>query len=402
MPLGWIDYSREERNKVISVLDLLSEKGTLDELGVAPIRDGFANLFFPGTSTIQTRAKYFLIVPYACRDIEISDETSPERALKTLDNKERMCGERFREIDPDTDGLIGGVTLARNAWVKRPPSEIYWSGLKQYGIYNGTQTIREYLHAMCIIKRRKKAVSALGNRNDDAEEGETDDRNADSLFKYRFWDIPTYEENWFDSLNMKLTPDEGRFLKKKIEESDECKGSLLQYILSNNVCEVKDIRTFSDLKHLVSSMPEAMQADYESAVSFADFIHVLQTVFTLVVTEDDNHNAMDEWNRLYPNLPIIASVDIDNVFNRLRITYAHPQLKKFLQDCKVAMSAYDLDRLKTLVTKREISIKSANRAKTTHPGEFDKDTWYGGGLLGYRFANARSIMLDIFESVGIC
>lgn len=115
MPLGWIDYSREERNKVISVLDLLSEKGTLDELGVAPIRDGFANLFFPGTSTIQTRAKYFLIVPYACRDIEISAETSPERALKTLDNEERLCGERFRDIDPNTDGLIGGVTLARNA-----------------------------------------------------------------------------------------------------------------------------------------------------------------------------------------------------------------------------------------------------------------------------------------------
>ena len=64
MPLGWIDFSKTERNKVLSVLDLLSEAGTLDELGIAPVRDGFANLFFPGTSTIQTRAKYFMIVPY--------------------------------------------------------------------------------------------------------------------------------------------------------------------------------------------------------------------------------------------------------------------------------------------------------------------------------------------------
>ena len=63
MPLGWIDFSKNERNKVLSVLDLLSENGTLDELGIAPVRDGFADLFFPGTSTIQTRAKYFLIVP---------------------------------------------------------------------------------------------------------------------------------------------------------------------------------------------------------------------------------------------------------------------------------------------------------------------------------------------------
>ena len=76
MPLGWIDFSKNERSKVLSVLDLLSESGTLDELGIAPVRDGFANLFFPGTSTIQTRAKYFLIVPYALKDLEYSIETN--------------------------------------------------------------------------------------------------------------------------------------------------------------------------------------------------------------------------------------------------------------------------------------------------------------------------------------
>ena len=48
MPLGWIDFSKTERSKVLTVLDMLTEKGTLDELGIAPIRDGFSNLFFPG------------------------------------------------------------------------------------------------------------------------------------------------------------------------------------------------------------------------------------------------------------------------------------------------------------------------------------------------------------------
>lgn len=70
MPIGWIDFSKSERNKILTVLDLLSEDGTLDELGLAPIRDGFSNLFFQGTSAIQTRAKYFFIVPYALRDLE--------------------------------------------------------------------------------------------------------------------------------------------------------------------------------------------------------------------------------------------------------------------------------------------------------------------------------------------
>ena len=93
MPLGWIDFSKNERNKVLSVLELLSESGTLDELGIAPVRDGFANLFFPGTSTIQTRAKYFLIVPYALKDLEYSDETNPNRMLRAFDERERRCGE---------------------------------------------------------------------------------------------------------------------------------------------------------------------------------------------------------------------------------------------------------------------------------------------------------------------
>lgn len=57
MQLGWIDFSKTERSKILSVLDLLSENGTLDELGIAAVRDGFSNLFFPGTSTIQTRAQ---------------------------------------------------------------------------------------------------------------------------------------------------------------------------------------------------------------------------------------------------------------------------------------------------------------------------------------------------------
>ena len=79
MQLGWIDFSKSERSKVLSVLDLLQEKGTLDELGIAPIRDGFANIFFPGTSTIQTRAKYFLIVPYALWDLEREDAMKPNQ-----------------------------------------------------------------------------------------------------------------------------------------------------------------------------------------------------------------------------------------------------------------------------------------------------------------------------------
>ena len=60
----WLDSSESDRQQTMQVLDLFREKSTLDELGFAPIRDAFADHFFPGTSTIQTHARYFLFVPW--------------------------------------------------------------------------------------------------------------------------------------------------------------------------------------------------------------------------------------------------------------------------------------------------------------------------------------------------
>ena len=46
LQFGWIDFSKEQRNKVLSVINLLSEPGAVDELGIGIVRDAFANLFF--------------------------------------------------------------------------------------------------------------------------------------------------------------------------------------------------------------------------------------------------------------------------------------------------------------------------------------------------------------------
>src|SRR5918999_4704669 len=65
-----MDYSERERRQMLDVVDLFSEKETRDELGIGVVRDAFADAFFPGTSTIQTRARYFLFVPWIYRQLE--------------------------------------------------------------------------------------------------------------------------------------------------------------------------------------------------------------------------------------------------------------------------------------------------------------------------------------------
>lgn len=397
MPLGWIDFSKKERNKVLSVLDLLSEAGTLDELGIAPIRDGYANIFFPGTSTIQTRAKYFLIVPYALKDMEFNNETNPNRILKDFDEVEKKCGKRFLANNSNTDGIIGSRSLGQGKWVKRTPADIYWAGLRNYGIFTGgTLSLSEYIRAICALKNQKATLAKLGNRND-AEEDDGDDKDAGELFRMQFWHIPTYNPDWEETLNIKLSEDEGRFLKRQIIMSYP--DSMMAYILKNNITEILEARNFASLESLIHLFPKEIQTDYIMAKKFSDFLYVLRTIYNIIVSDGENIDANSEWDTLKPSLDRLADLNLEELLKRLQL-FGNVFLCNFLRKEKTLMMDCNLEEMKNEIRRRERELKQ-NRAKTMHPGEFDPNIWYGGGELDYRFNNAKVIMKDIFESEGL-
>ena len=62
--IAWIDFSEQDRRRMIEMVSLFKDRDTRDELGLGSIRNAFADLFFPGTSTLQTRARYFFFVPW--------------------------------------------------------------------------------------------------------------------------------------------------------------------------------------------------------------------------------------------------------------------------------------------------------------------------------------------------
>ena len=382
---------------MLSVLDLLSESGTLDELGTAPIRDGFANLFFPGTSTIQTRAKYFMIVPYALKDLEYSSETNPNRMLRTLDEVERKCGEKLIGNGEDTDGIIGSRSLAQNKWVKRTPADIYWAGLRNFGIFTGgTLSLSEYIRAMCALKNQKATITKLGNRNDNADADEGDDKDAGELFRMQFWKIPTYKDSWMEDLSIKMSSEEGAFLRQQIITAYP--DSMLAFILRNSVTEIFVCKTFQELESLIKIFPEQIQNDYSLAYAFSSFLLVLRVVYNIVVSAGLNEAANALWEKFQPDISELADVDLDAVFARLSV-YRNVSLCAFLRKAQGLMKNADLDGLKTEIKRRERELKTS-RAKTLHPGEFDRDAWFGGGELDYRFGNAKVIIGDIFESEG--
>ena len=392
MKLGWIDFSKTERNKVLNVLDLLGDQGVLDELGIATIRDGFSDLLFPGTSTIQTRAKYFLIVPYALKDLEYSDEVNQKKLLKNFDDMERNCARILYEKTPQEDGIIGRNRILQDSWVQRPPSNIYLAGLRTYEIFN-FKSINHYIKFISSQKQEKNNTINSGNIIE-KEEGVQDDVNVGFGQFSHLLNIPVYQKNWIDNLEINLTYDEGQFLKNQIISN--CKDSILAYILENDMREILNFDSIQDLESIMFKFPQKIQDDYYLAMAFSEFVFVLRVLYNLVVSDYQNEKAVDYFNSFEKNLDDFTNIDFTDIM--LRLNVKNNKLKHFLEISKQLMSNGDVEGLKDHIKRREIQLKGTNRARLCHPGEYDKNFWFAGYKLNYRFGNVKQILRDIFES----
>ncbi|MGN0114654.1 MAG: hypothetical protein ACI396_04965, partial [Acutalibacteraceae bacterium] len=292
----------------------------------------------------------------------------------------------------------GKRSLKSGHWVKRTPADIYWSGLKKYGIFTDSKpSLSEYVRISCQMKQKKSDFIKTGNRNDNAQENECDDKNAGDLYKKQFWKMPLYKDNWLYDFCIALTKDESTFLREQIISS--CKGSMLGFILENDIKEFVACESFLDLGNIIQMFPENMQKDYMLAAAFSDFIYAIRTVYNVIVSDEKNEWANYQLKQQREDFSLIADIDIDYIFEKLQI-FNNPLLRKFLKQSQQYMLNDDIESLKNCITSREVQLKGTSRAKTMHPGEFDPNDWYGGGRLDYRFTNAKTIVKDIMEGEG--
>ena len=118
----WLDHDDGERRRMMEVINLFREKGTLDELGIGTIRDTFADHFFPGTSTIQSRARYFLFIPWLYRQIESERVPSNGAGRRARELQWRLVQSLRAGGEGSNAGLIG-IEAGEN--LQRLPSTIY-------------------------------------------------------------------------------------------------------------------------------------------------------------------------------------------------------------------------------------------------------------------------------------
>ena len=192
--IGWLDFDAAASERVGTFLRALEEPATLDVLGLGVVRDAFSEMLSPGTSTIQTRLRYFIFLPWIFKRLERQRVPGDEFGQRLRESEALLIG-CLRHLGP-SQGVIG-YNAGRN--LKRMPSEIYWGGLGAWGVRRRNFSLGEY----------GQSVSALGRLRPERDDDENVARRGMSMWI----DIPGPPSDFLQSdITFELCPDEAQVL----------------------------------------------------------------------------------------------------------------------------------------------------------------------------------------------
>ena len=389
MQIGFIDFSQGERNRILSTLRLLGDQTALDELGIGSVRDAYADLLFPGISTLQTRAKYFVLIPYLFaqgeRLVQWGKLRSGKEFLTWLNGEEdRLVPVLVEHSRPGETGIIGSNALKQKRTVKMKPSAIYWSGLRTLGIVRRDKLSLPL--ACTLTVQRAKQQQAL-ERN---TEGETyDDQTAGDTGEALF--LPIHPEGTLETVGISLTGREAEFLAECIARSPLTRGSLLDFLIREGlVC--------ADFEEIPEErMEEGLRRDYCLAKEFRRFIYGAHLRYNVIFsdgTDKDMMERFDEWHDAFFREPFT----LEPVLNRVSCPAPLMQFCARFLDLAQRKAWGELDEL---VVARGRRVKG-DRAKLRKSQEYryDQKRPIHDYPLDFRFGRANVILQDILTGLG--
>jgi hypothetical protein len=410
--LGWIDFSDEDKGKVMKVIELLQEGGTVDELGIGVIRNSLSDAMFNGITTIQTRAKYFFIVPYILQSYlsEKKRTTNPQKYL--YDEETRLMNElTWDSQNPELDRIIGHTIAIQNkgkserSWkqVERKPSTIYWNGLRQFGFVNTALSLSNLLKLI----EKNHLVLDDGFISKESEKGDDIEHSRSDVISFK---VP-YRANWKEGLSMRLTKDEAEILKHQIIDTQ--KDQLLAQIVANDewMKELLSINTFSHLVDLnfFIELPKRTQQIVYTAIDFWEILYGAHIRFNILL--NDKYGTIERKEE-YVNLWKEWKAKMDDFdwhkFDRSlmwQITDEHSRIKRttrmfvdnWINGLINNLTEEELDKL---VEKQEKDNKKA-RAKLRTNNDERYSGWVGISQMEYRFGNMKQVVFDITQGLGI-
>ncbi len=293
--LTWLDYSDHDRRRAIELIKQFREQDTRDELGIGTIRDALSDLLFPGTSTIQSRVRYFLLIPWLYLQLEGKRTASAVARDRARRGELKLIPALLASDDPE--GTIGRLVKDR---LKILPSTIYWSGLHRWGIclFPGHQ---DQYH------RSLDGFYASQSRTLRADDGE-----RLGGVRMRNWHpgLPSAPANFPAAVSLRLRKVDAEYLKERI--LTQCPRTLLSFLVDRGLDA--DHADFPWEHPRVGEVPEHNRRELEHAHNFSVAIFGAPLLYNLMLGElrgsedlvDEYRSALLGWltdvTALFPHL----------------------------------------------------------------------------------------------------
>lgn len=401
---AWMDYSEQQRRRMLDVIQQFRERTTRDELGLSGIRDAFADYLFPGTSTIQTRARYFLFTPWLYLTLE-RKRISSATATAWIRAAETKLIQPLAQSD-DPRGTIGRIAQAN---VQRLPSSVYWQGLSTWGIRLFTGSQDEYHRG--LDRFYEDADRHDRRRGEFAGESLHAARQSN-------WDphIPPPSPEFPKVASFALTKAEAAYLCDQILRN--CDKSFMAELLRRRVVDDVDMAwELPGIRHFPGHLKDRLL----HARNFSEIIHGAALLYNLLIAEKaeaaekvvDYRQQLDVWwdTKFFARRREFEEWDLSQFWQLLerQNPHIHQRARKFVESwIELAKAANDCAQVtqgtkcRQLVGDRERQLKGPLARLDNSRA---RELWLigggaaGAGQLDFRWRAARGILSDILQGL---
>jgi len=393
--VSWVDFSRADRDRMRKAIALYAEKETRDELGLGTVRDAFADALFPGTSTIQTRLRYVLLIPWIYTDLERARKSSKSIGRRARDAEVALIS--VLADSEDSDGTIGRRSRSD---LQRLPSSIYWAALQRWQIclFAGS---REQFHRAFgqLMGRRRSGLVP----DDEGIESATE-----HVWHPRF---PAPPPGWPDEVSLTLTREEAEFVRGRWAQT--CAGSLLDHFAQRDFDGDAD---WPWATRLQGALPTGLAEQLDLARRFSLVMHGASLLYNLLLAErykdpekgsawaEKYRGALAEWAAAEEDEPAdLRSFDVGELWRFTARVEARVPLRTqgfveawtgMLRETDPAAIAGH-EPARTLVMHREKALK---KTRSRFVNQRALDSWKGSSgeaRLNYRWGVVSSHLRDL-------
>lgn len=394
--LTWIDHDVKARERSLRILALFQERESRDELGLGSVRDSFSDALFPGTSTIQTRLRYMLFVPWVYQYLETRRVHPPAFAAKARQIEMALVEPLLENADhAGVFGRVAGKTL------KRLPSSVYWSGLESWGIR----------HIPCSLDEYHRHVDEVYHRRDTSRSRHEDDGFSEPETITWHPRLPGPPEGFPDDiedLSFQLSREEADFLLDRIVKS-QGRSLLAHLVLHCAPAECDFPWQHPDLAAFSQDHRELL--DY--AEYFSSVMHGASFLYNLMLAEqserqdlrDEHRSNLAAWKGRFSALRhgdfLVTGLWDMTVGRGHTITR---RTKEFVsawvnRATSIGGDVLEDEECRRLVRVREQQLKGG-RSRFTNARALDQWSGYAGmNQMGYRWSNVKTLLADLHDGL---